>query len=413
MRKSIRAHQFMSLINKIHIDPNFQRRACWSIEKKRNFILSLNKGRVINPIVVSCARTGLEASVTGSVSSEKYNSILKNNEIYVSLDGQNRTNTIKEFFNDKLNITGDFIDADGMTVGVTNKLFSQLPNRLRDALKDANVEFHIMEGVPYDELNDIFLSINDGVPLNEQQRRNAISTPISPWFRELAESYVQMWTLVQGFKDRDLEMFKDVEWTVKFYMGTLQDYNILTDNPGMDHFYNLGKGQTLNQVKEYRGPRRQRFTSILNITHSLVKAAKTLEKYKKNVIPRKYFHSFILLAEYLHDNQILNSIPNGLSPNGYKELAELTCLLDEKLSKKSDKQFSVDIDKFDKGLIKDEPKRNQYYSFWRTNWKAPSLRNSRKTLLLTEIINHQEYNAIIAHEMITDEESIEESEEVA
>ena len=121
----------------------------------------------------------------------------------------------------------------------------------------------------------------------------------------------------------------------------------------------------------------------------------------------------MILAEYLHDNQILNSIPNGLSPNGYKELAELTCLLDEKLSTASDSKFATDMDNYLQGKNTNEPKRNQYYSYWRTNWKEYTNRTPRKTSLITDIINHPQYNAIIAHEMITDEESTEESEEVA
>ena len=142
MLNNIKAHQFYkSYIKKIYIDPAFQRRACWSQSQCRKFILSLNKGRVLSPICVADVETGMLASKSDPVSEEKYKKVKGVlNKTMVSLDGQNRTKAIADLFDNKLQLTGTFTDADNKSVGISNKLYKDLPYRLQDALKDAKVE---------------------------------------------------------------------------------------------------------------------------------------------------------------------------------------------------------------------------------------------------------------------------------
>ena len=413
MSNNIKAFQFYkAYINRIHVDSSFQRRACWSPAQKRRFILSLNKKRVLSPIVVSCATTGVTAPNSSAVSIDKYQSVLNQKKSYVSLDGQNRSETIMELFDDKLYLSGIFIDADDKEVGISNKNFSQLPTRLQDALKDAEVEFKVMQNIPYSDLNDIFLSINDGEPLNDQEKRNAINTPISTWARKEAESLSDMWPMIQGFKERNILRFKDVEWLISSYMVTLKTYNLNCSSKDLDSFYRLGENQSFSSVKEYSSSRRTRFFHIMQIVNNLLKGAKKMPIHR-NEVSQKVYWGLLIFAEYLWDNQVLNSLPNGMSTNGYNKLSELVTVLNDKLAKESDKQYHKDLDDFDKGLTSIEPKKSSYYSHWQSEYKKNTHRNKRRTALVTEIINSSEYNAIIAFEMITDEESIEESEEVA
>ena len=410
MSNNIKAFQFYKAYNnRIHIDQSFQRRACWSSAQKRRFILSLNKKRVLNPIVVSCANTGVTAPNSDAVSIDKYQMVLNASKSYVSLDGQNRSETIMELFDDKLYISGEFIDADDKVIGVSNKTFSQLPKRLQDALKDSEVEFKVMQNIPYNDLNDIFLSINDGEPLNDQEKRNAINTPISSWARGEAESLCDMWPMIQGFKGRNILRFKDVEWLISSYMVTLKNYNFNCSSKDLDYFYRLGENQSFSSVKEYSSSRRTRFFHIIQIVNNLLKGAKKMPLHK-NEVSQKIYWALLLFAEYLWDNQILNSIPNGISTTGYAKLSELVTTLNDKLAKASDKQFQNDLDDYDNGLIAIEPKKSSYYRKWESDFKSSSQRNKRKAALITEIINSPEYNSIIAFEMITDEESSDEEE---
>ena len=343
MSNNIKAFQFYkAYINRIHIDPSFQRRACWSDKQKRRFILSLNKKRVLSPIIVSCANTGIVAPNSDAVSIDKYQSVLNQKKSYVSLDGQNRSETIMELFDDKLYLSGIFIDADDKEVGISNKNFSQLPTRLQDALKDAEVEFKVMQNIPYSDLNDIFLSINDGEPLNDQEKRNAINTPISTWARKEAESLSDMWPMIQGFKERNILRFKDVEWLISSYMVTLKTYNLNCSSKDLDSFYRLGENQSFSSVKEYSSSRRTRFFHIMQIVNNLLKGAKKMPIHR-NEVSQKVYWGLLIFAEYLWDNQVLNSLPNGMSTNGYNKLSELVTVLNDKLAKESDKQYHKDL----------------------------------------------------------------------
>jgi hypothetical protein len=409
MHKNIKAFRFYEAYeNRIYVDQSFQRRACWSIQQKRRFILSLNKGRVLSPIVVACALTGLESSGSDLSSKEKYQKVLNNQKTYVSLDGQNRSETIREFFNDQLAISGNFTDRDGKTVGVTNLTFNQLPHRLKDALKDANIEMKNLEDIPYSELNDIFLSINDGQPLNDQEKRNAINTPISTWIREHSEkSFVDFWPMIQGFREKDIKRFKDVECLISIYMATLPKSTWSTKTRDLNNFYNLGRDKTMKQVEEYRNTNSRRFLQIMKIVTHLIEGAKILPKYS-NGVSQKLLWGLVMFAEYLWETNVINALPTGISSNGYHRLAELVSTLDDKLSKDEDKLLSQHKDDYDNGVRTDEPKRNQYYTFLQSDHKTHTSRSSRKRKLITEIINSQEYNAVIAHEMISDDESSDE-----
>ena len=55
---------------------------------------------------------------------------------YISLDGQNRSMAWKKFFENKIHVSGNFIDADNQEVTVRNATYNQLPERLQDALRD-------------------------------------------------------------------------------------------------------------------------------------------------------------------------------------------------------------------------------------------------------------------------------------
>jgi len=202
--------------------------------------------------------------------------------------------------------------------------------------------------------------------------------------------------------------FKDVEWLISSYMVTLKTYNLNCSPKDLDSFYRLGENQSLSSVKEYSSTRRTRFFHIVQILNNLVKGAKKLPAYKSNSISQKIYWALLLLAEYLWDNQILNSIPNGISTTGYERLSELVVALNDKLAKEGDKQYQKDLDDYDNGLISTEPKKSNYYSHWQSEYKKNQFRNKRKTKLITEIINSPEYGSIISFEMITDEESSDE-----
>ena len=148
------------LCSRIYTDRSFQRKDCWPDDKIRRYILSVNKNRTPYPIVIADIKSGMfhSAEALNDNSLNYYEAISSKGYDWISLDGIQRTRAMMKFFNDEITVSGDFVDADGKMVQVTNKYFSGLPQRLQDKFNDVEVEIKVMEDLLRDELKD-FLQI--------------------------------------------------------------------------------------------------------------------------------------------------------------------------------------------------------------------------------------------------------------
>lgn len=205
----------------------------------------------------------------------KYEEAKRLRKDYISLDGQNRSIAWKKLFNDEVHLKGAFIDADGEEVEVFNTTYSQLPERLQDALRDTEVILAVAEGCLYDELHEIFVNINSGDALNAQEIRNAINTPISDFVRRLSERdyYISCISNVSGFDPSKFARSYDAEYIAKAYMATLKidDRSFNTAKKDLDLFYLIGKGKRVQNVPEYSKMNQIRFINILEKQCKLLK----------------------------------------------------------------------------------------------------------------------------------------------
>jgi hypothetical protein len=365
--------------HKIHIDRSFQRKACWSDDTCRSYIVSANKKRTPYPIVVASVATGLKYSIEigDKLSEERYMLCKGLRKDHVSLDGQNRVEAFRKLFADDLTLSGTFIDADGAEVGVDNKYYSSLPVRLQDALRDIEIGMAIMNSCVYSDLNEIFVMINSGDALNRQEKRNAINTPISEFFRKMAErkNSKEMWPQISGFKPPAIERSQDAEWTAIAYMATLQGGKFGADPNSLDSFYEKGKNKLAKQVPEYSAKNQTRFSNIFSLLSNMVSSYKSRNSYN---IPQKHFWALLFTSELLNDH--------GIVVNNYQKVAELVVELDEKLSKQSYKQFTRDIDKADLNNI-DPPAKSKYYFHWQSEVKKYLPRSLRKENLFKAILS--------------------------
>ena len=362
--------------HKIEIDRSFQRKACWSDDTCRSYVVSANRKRTPYPIVVASVSTGLQHSIDvgDKLSEEKYSTCKARGKVYVSLDGQNRVEAFRKLFADELTLSGTFLDADGAEVGVSNKYYSSLPVRLQDALRDVEISMAIMNNCVYSDLNEIFVMINSGDALNRQEKRNAINTPISEFFRKMAErpTSVQMWPQISGFKPPAIERSQDAEWTAIAYMVTLQSGKYDANPNSLDSFYEKGKNKFAKQVPEYSSKNQTRFSNIYGLLSNIVSSYKP-----KNNIPQKHFWAFLFASELMQDE--------GIVINDFEAFAELVVDIDENLAKKSHKQFTRDLDKADLNNS-EPPAKSKYYFHWQSEVKKSFPRSLRKDRLSEAIL---------------------------
>ena len=377
----------------IMVDRAFQRKACWSEKTCREFILSSNLGRAFYPIVVAEVKTGLEASkiVGREYSIKKYEFADGRRKDYISLDGQNRSMAWKKFFENKIHVSGNFIDADNQEVTVRNATYNQLPERLQDALRDNEIIMSVAKGCLYDELHEIFVNINSGEALNAQEIRNAINTPISEFFRTMSERqiFVDGLNNILSWNEKKTSRSLDCEYIAKAYMVTLQTK--VSWNPSknlIDKFYEIGKGKRIENVPEYSQANKNRFINII------INQGKILKDQKN--IPQKIWWLCLYVAEtILFEKQV--------AINDYKKLYEIITKIDSELWDESRTQLGRDLQRWKRlGEIPDQkPVPGNYYHQWAVDIKSDSSRNNRKKAFFTQLYKEQKFKDLVEDSLKT------------
>jgi len=375
----------------IMIDRAFQRKVCWSAKTRREFILSANRGRAFYPIVVADVKSGLTHSEEHSkeYSCMKYEEAVNLRKDYISLDGQNRAQAWDDFFDDKVHLTGTFIDADGREVDVINSTYSHLPERLQDALRDTEIQLAVAEGCYYDELHDIFININSGEALNAQEIRNATQSFISEYVRkEAGKNHVQnMLSNVSGFDESKIQRSFDAEYVIKAYMATLtndkgdnMDYNL--GKKELDKFYADGKGKLQKNVPQYSLYNTRRFSNILTLQ------SKILESQSK-VTQKILWLSLYVAERVLYEDQ--------KTINDYSELYNIITTLDSKLCDDSRTDLGKDLDTWKKNGEDpdDKPSSSNYYHQWSSDPKCSASRYKRKEEFFDALYTREDFLALL------------------
>ena len=152
---------------KVNYDNAVQRNLVWDTEKKSLLIHSMIYGYAIPAMYFTRDESG----------------------VYDSLDGKQRSNTISEYLHDEFALSTDtpaIVDDSGGVEDVSGLYFSQLPEWVRDRIKDYNLTIYYYEGMTETEIREFFRRLNNGKPLSaiELTRANVPSLTI---FQQLAK----------------------------------------------------------------------------------------------------------------------------------------------------------------------------------------------------------------------------------
>lgn len=114
--------------------------------------------------------------------------------IYEVVDGQQRTRTILEYIGVKTNhknvFRGEWNDPFPTlsdTPMAKGKLYSQLNADQQTKFEEKVLTVMILENATIDEVREMFLRLQNGTPLNSQQKRDAMGSEIGKAVRELVE----------------------------------------------------------------------------------------------------------------------------------------------------------------------------------------------------------------------------------
>lgn len=166
------AKQISSMVKngKINFEHISQRSLVWERARKTNLIESLILSYPV-PQVYARRIVGKENK--------------KGDSIYFILDGKQRLSTIKEFLNDEFALTqlqpvtyfDDELDKE-VTLDITNKKFSELPDGLRDLLNTVTFSIVYFDNLTKEEEKILFRKLNNGKPLSTKSRTLASAKDI-------------------------------------------------------------------------------------------------------------------------------------------------------------------------------------------------------------------------------------------
>ena len=162
---------------KTYLDPSFQvPKTRWDRTQMANYIRSVvrNKGKGVNPLHLSKIRSG------DTVMIQHYKDALGKGYNYTIIDGNNRSTALLLFLTNKLRVTIPKV--------AENKFLKDMPTSFQSWFKALTVKVELHEAKSLEALSSSFETLNDGISLNAQEKRNAIIGKPARKVREISTS---------------------------------------------------------------------------------------------------------------------------------------------------------------------------------------------------------------------------------
>lgn len=162
----------------INLDPSYQRKGRrWSISDKAYLIDSMINGYDLPKFYLVDFTFG-----GGNIKSEGFH--------YAVIDGKQRFEAIFDFIDNKFPLSKNFVSREAPDIDVSGLTYSELEEKapfLKESFDNYNIT--VMGVISGNEslINEIFIRLNRGRPLNGAELRNAISGPSGAMTRDLAK----------------------------------------------------------------------------------------------------------------------------------------------------------------------------------------------------------------------------------
>lgn len=199
----------------------FQRPEAWNKDDRKGYFQSLLMNRLEgNFVIVDLELTisKLEKLVPEDRAYKFFKNLCNQDIEYIILDGNNRFKFLSALKKDEWQIpkgTYHYVIEDDilqLVVGSHNNVFSKLPKLVQKVINERQLVISEYVQIDYSGLSEVFTNVNSGVPLNRQEKRNAIDSPWSDYVRKLSKDIASLLISMHGpnYKYR----LKGDEWIV-------------------------------------------------------------------------------------------------------------------------------------------------------------------------------------------------------
>jgi len=134
---------------------------------------------------------------------------IKSRETYKEIvDGQQRSQAISDFYNNRLSISKNSGIAEA-----AGKYYSQLNEELQHQFLDYSLSIDLLVSASQDEIREVFRRINSyTIPLNPEENRHAIYQGAFKWFMyKLSRKYAQTFVNMGVFGEKQLIRMADTK----------------------------------------------------------------------------------------------------------------------------------------------------------------------------------------------------------
>jgi len=249
---------------KIYVDPRFQRRNSWTDALREDFIDSVYKNMVCHPIILVDVPLSYYRSLQNKKEkdAEYFKDLIDRGYDYVSIDGNNRCQSMVKYKNDELNI-----------------IYSHDKDK-RKFLKK-KVLISIYDSVTPLEMHKLGISVNKQQSWNRQEGRNCIYSTISNFIREISQKFKGITDLIKVKKTRMLD--DELLVSLLYYETNEQGGN----QEKWDKMY-------INETADLSN-----FGSVIKEWGKVLKENLTTKKFGKSFV----YNLYVFLS-YLHKNNI-------------------------------------------------------------------------------------------------------------
>jgi len=234
-----------------------QRRIAFGEKHREKYIKSLLTRNVRTAIVVAdIAKCRAHADMVKCEKSKVvFDDLLAKGYMYLSVDGQNRQDTLERFVAGLLTVGSvAWVDELGCKHPIeTPTKYADLPLDPRQYLDKAQcVPIDIIEDQTIDQIHQTYLALNSGVPHNLMERINASFEQPSGIVREVATPYSKMWEKISGL---DYHRMDDLKYTAQACLAAMDLENNNASPPDIEDLYmevgSLIDASAEKQVKQY------------------------------------------------------------------------------------------------------------------------------------------------------------------
>jgi hypothetical protein len=249
--------------DRINVEPWYQRRGeVWTLEKRQLLIDSILNDYDI-PKLYFHSFTSRDRSEYGNFD-------------YAIIDGRQRLEAIWDFADDGFPLSDDFIYLADSKVNAGGKKYSELSSafpKLKIRFDSFNVPIMCIETDDTELIEEMFSRLNEAVPLNAAEKRNAIGGPMAQCIRNIAEhNFFEERVKFSDARYKHRESAAHLlflEYTILF-----QNKIIDTKKPYLDAMvrdYKSGKAKRLEEVRNRTLRILDPFSDVFEISDALLR----------------------------------------------------------------------------------------------------------------------------------------------